>query len=95
MQELKPQNLLAMEFPLRYNQRIVPVEQRITWITDIYVKNVSSIFYGRHQGEKRFMVELSTWWLRTKNPEKDENAISSANFAKTKNVKPGTYGNIV
>jgi hypothetical protein len=45
--------------------------------------------------KKRFMVELSTWWLRTKNPEKDENAISSANFAKTKNVKPGTYGNIV
>jgi hypothetical protein len=53
MQELKPQNLLAMEFPLRYNQRIVSVEQRITWITDIYVKNVSSIFYGRHQGEKK------------------------------------------
>jgi hypothetical protein len=45
--------------------------------------------------KKRFMVELSTWWLRAKNSEKDENAISSANFAKTKNVKPGTYENIV
>ena len=45
--------------------------------------------------KKRFMVELSTWWLRAKNSEKHENAISSANFAKTKNVKPGTYENIV
>ena len=45
--------------------------------------------------KKRFMVELSTWWLRDKNSEKDENAISSANFAKTKNVKPGTHENKV
>jgi len=41
------------------------------------------------------MVELSTWWLRTKNSKKDENAISSANFAKTKNVKPRIYENHV
>ena len=40
---------------------------------------------------KRFMIELSTWWLRTKSSEKDENAISSTNFAKTKNLKPGIY----
>ena len=45
--------------------------------------------------KKRFMVELSTWWLRAKNSEKDENAISSANFAKAKNVKPGTYENTI
>jgi hypothetical protein len=45
--------------------------------------------------KKRFMVELGTWWLRTKNSEKDENTISSANFAKTKNVKPGTYESMV
>jgi hypothetical protein len=41
------------------------------------------------------MVELSTWWLRAKNSEKDKNAIMSANLAKRKNVKPGTYENIV
>ena len=34
-------------------------------------------------------------WLRTKNSEKDEKAISSANLAKTKNVKPGIYDNKV
>ena len=45
--------------------------------------------------KKRFMVELSTWWLRAKNSKKDKNAISSANFAKTKNVKPAIYENIV
>jgi len=39
--------------------------------------------------------ELSTQWLRAKNSEKDKNAILSANFAKTKIVKPGTYENIV
>jgi hypothetical protein len=45
--------------------------------------------------KKRFMAELSTWWLRAKNSEKDRNAISSANFSKTKNVKPVTYENMV
>jgi hypothetical protein len=95
MQELKPQNLLAMEFPLRYNQRIVSVESRITWIIDIYVKMFLAYFKEDTKVKKRFMVELGTWWLRTKNSEKDENAISSANFAKTKNVKPGTYESIV
>jgi hypothetical protein len=53
MQELKPQNLLAMEFPLRYDQRIVSVQSIITWIIDIYVKNVAGIFHGRYQGEKK------------------------------------------
>ena len=41
------------------------------------------------------MVKLSTWWLKAKNSEKDEKAISSANLAKTKNVKPGIYDNNV
>jgi len=45
--------------------------------------------------KKRFMAEPSTWWLRAKNSEKDENAILSTNFAKTKDVKPGTYENKV
>ena len=41
--------------------------------------------------KKRFMIELNTGWLRAKSSEKDENAISSTNFAKTKNIKPGIY----
>jgi hypothetical protein len=45
--------------------------------------------------KKKFMVEPSTWWPRAKNSEKDKNAILSTNFAKTKNVKPGTYENKV
>jgi hypothetical protein len=53
MQELKPQTIFAMEFPLRYDQRIVSVQSRITWIIDIYVKDVAGIFHGRHQGEKK------------------------------------------
>ena len=44
---------------------------------------------------KMFIIELSTWWLRVKNSGKDENAILSTNFAKTKNVKPGIYENKV
>ena len=38
---------------------------------------------------KRFMIELSIWWLRIKSSEKDENAILSANFAKSKSLKLG------
>jgi|SRR5882762_5948255 len=45
--------------------------------------------------KKRIMVEPSTWWLRAKNAEKDENAILSTNFAKTNNVKPGIHENKV
>jgi hypothetical protein len=37
--------------------------------------------------KKRVMVEPSTWWLRTKSSEKDENAILSTNFAKASNVR--------
>jgi hypothetical protein len=36
---------------------------------------------------KGFMIEPITWWLRAKISEKDKNAISSANFATTKNLK--------
>jgi len=49
MQELKPQNILALEFSLRDDQRIVSVESRI----NIYVKKVAEILYGRHQGEQK------------------------------------------
>ena len=45
--------------------------------------------------KKRIMVEPSAWWLRTKSSEKDENAILSANFAKTNNVRPGIHENKV
>ena len=34
---------------------------------------------------KRFMVQLSMWWLKVKNFEKDENVILSTNFVKTRN----------
>jgi hypothetical protein len=34
---------------------------------------------------KRFMVQLNMWWLTVKNSERDENAILSANFVKTRN----------
>ena len=44
---------------------------------------------------KRFMIDLSTLWQRTKSSEKDKNAISSTNFAKTNNIKPGIYENKV
>ena len=45
--------------------------------------------------KKRFMIELNTGWLRVKSSKKDENAISSTNFAKTNNIKPGIYENKV
>jgi uncharacterized protein YjiK len=53
MHELKPQNLLAMEFLLRDNQKIVLVQSSITEIIDIYVRDVSGLLYGRHQSEKK------------------------------------------
>ena len=34
--------------------------------------------------KKMIMVEPSIWWLRAKSSEKDENAILSTSFAKTK-----------
>ena len=40
---------------------------------------------------KKFVIELSTLWQRTKSSEKDKNAILSTNFAKSKNLKPGIY----
>jgi len=45
--------------------------------------------------KKRIMVDSSTWWLRAKNSEKDENAILSINFAKTNNVRPEIHENKV
>ena len=45
--------------------------------------------------KKRIMVGPSTWWLRAKSSEKDENAILSTDFAKTNNVRPGIHENNV
>jgi hypothetical protein len=38
--------------------------------------------------KRKFVIELSTGWLRAKSSKKGENAISSTDFAKTK-IKPG------
>ena len=55
IQELKPQNLLSLEIPLRGDKRIASVQSWITYIINIYLKNVAGILYGRHQGEKMIM----------------------------------------
>jgi hypothetical protein len=43
---------------------------------------------------KRFMVELSTWWLRVKSSEKDE-ILSHMPISQKQNVKPGIHENTV
>ena len=41
------------------------------------------------------MVEPSTWWLRAKSSEKDENATLPTDFAKSNNVRHGIHENNV
>jgi hypothetical protein len=84
-------NLWFLQLPLRDNQRIVSVQLKITYVIDIYVKTLLVYCMEDTKPNKRFMVELSTWWLRTKSSDKDKKAISSANFAISKNFKPGIY----
>jgi hypothetical protein len=84
-------NLWLLQFPLRDNQRIVSVQSRTTYVINIYVKTLLVYCIEAAKANKRFMVELSTWWLRTKSSDNDKNAISSTNFAISKNLKPGIY----
>jgi len=42
-----------LDIPLRDDKGIASVQSRITYIINIYVKNVAGILYGRHQGEKK------------------------------------------
>ena len=57
------------------------------YVINIYVKTFHIYCMEDTKVNKGFMIEPITWWLRAKISKKDKNAISSANFATTKNLK--------
>jgi len=55
IQELKPQNLLSLEVPLRDDKRIASVQSRITYI----IKKMLLAYYMEDTKVKKIMVEPS------------------------------------